>query len=120
MMQAFARVSEIDDKKIDPVPAWETTTSFEGWKKEILIWTRAKGRQERKTQMLIEYLKKDSDRKGLKELVINEFVENEHFKYEEIDSIQTILEKIREHIDDSKWNKTVQLVKRFQRVQAEG
>ena len=44
---------------------------------------------------------------------INEFVENEHFKYEDKEAIQTIMEKIRELIDDSKWNKTVKLVKDF-------
>ena len=45
MMQAFAKVTDVDDKKIDPVPTWDETTSFEGWKKEIMIWTRAKGRR---------------------------------------------------------------------------
>ena len=98
---------------IDPVPTWEESSSFEGWKKEILIWMRAKGRQEGKTQMLIEYLKKETFRKGLKELVINEFVENEDFQYESIDSIPTILKKIKEYIDESKWNKTFKLVKDF-------
>ena len=37
MFQAFSRVNENDDKKIDPVPMWEESTSFEGWKKEIMI-----------------------------------------------------------------------------------
>ena len=113
MVHAMARVNENDDRKIDPVPMWEETTSFEGWKKELMIWSRAKGRQERKTQLLVEYLKKETTRKGLKELVINEFVENEDFKYESPDSIQFILDKIKVFIDESKWNKTVKLVKDF-------
>ena len=80
MVEALTRVNEHDDKKIDPVPTWEETTSFEGWKKEISIWSKARGRQERKTQMLVEYLKKDS-RSGLKEVIVNEFIENESVQY---------------------------------------
>ena len=110
MFQAFSRVNENDDKKIDPVPMWEESTSFEGWKKEIMIWSRARGRPERKTQLLVEHLKKDTIRKGLKEMVINEFVENEAFQFENPDAIKIILEQIKEFIDETKWNKTIKLV----------
>ena len=113
MFQAFSRVNENDDKKIDPVPMWEESTSFEGWKKEIMIWSRARGRPERKTQLLVEHLKKDTIRKGLKEMVINEFVENEAFQFENPDAIKIILEQIKEFIDETKWNKTIKLVKDF-------
>ena len=113
MVNAMTRVNDNDDKKIDPVPIWDETTSFEGWKKELLIWSRARGRQERKTQLLVEYLKKETSRKGLKELVVNEFIENENFHYEASNAIQCILDKIRDFMDESKWNKTVQLVKDF-------
>ena len=112
MVQAMNRVNSNDDKKIDPVPTWEESTSFEGWKKEVMIWSKAKGRPERKTQMLVEYLKKDT-RKGMKELVVNEFIENEEFDYENETALNTILDKIKDFIDESKWNKTIKLVKDF-------
>ena len=118
MVQALTRVNEKDDKKIDPVPTWDETTSFEGWKKEIMIWSKAKGRQERKTQMLVEYLKKDA-RKGLKELVVNEFIENEQFNYEDQNALIAILEKIKEFVDESKWNKTIKMVKDFKNFKQE-
>ena len=40
------------------------------------MWSRSKGSSVRKVQLLIEYLEKDNKR-GLKELVITEFVETE-------------------------------------------
>ena len=62
--------------------------------------------------MLLEHLKKDQ-RKGMKELIVNEFIENEDFKYEDGNSIEIILDKIKDFIDETKWNKTVKLVKEF-------
>ena len=118
IVEALSRVNNQNDKKIDPVPTWEESISFEGWKKEILIWCKARGRQERKTQMMVEYLKKDS-RQGLKEMIVNEFIENEDFNYEDTNSIKTILSKIKEFIDESKWNKTLKLVKDFKNFRQE-
>ena len=40
--------------------------------------------------MLLEYLKKDP-RKGLKELAVNEFIENEQFSFEEENALSIIL-----------------------------
>ena len=116
MMSTVVEALSRDDKKIDPVPTWDESTSFEGWKKEIKVWSKSKGRQERKTQMMIEYLKKDP-RKGIKELVVNEFIENESFQYESTSAIDNILQKIKEYIDDTKWNKTVAAVKEFDELE---
>ena len=118
MVQALSRVNVEDDKKIDPVPTWEESTSFQGWKKEILIWSKARGRPERKTQMLLEYLKKDP-RKGLKELAVNEFIENDQFSFEDESALSVILNKIGDFIDESKWNKTIKLVKDFKNFKQE-
>ena len=70
----MSRVNTEDDKKIDPVPTWEESTSFQDWKKEITIWRKA----ERKTREDLEYLKKDP-RTGTKELAVNEFIEHNQF-----------------------------------------
>ena len=43
---------------------------------------------------MIEYLKTDK-RKGMKEMVINEFIENPYFWYEDNRAIEIILENIK-------------------------
>ena len=112
MIETLNRFSDnnVSNAKPDPVPEWDEDESYDGWHKEVKVWSRSKGSSVRKVQLLIEYLKKDNKR-GLKELVITEFVENREFDFEANDSIDVILNKVEDHIRESKREKTILLVK---------
>ena len=111
VIEAWTRANANDHRKIDPVPVLDESTSYGGWKKEVLIWSKAKGRQDRKTQLLIEYLKKCLSSKGLRDLAINKFIEHYDFEYENPNASEIILEKVKEHFEESRWKKTLSLVK---------
>ena len=44
---------------------------FDGWRNKVMVWTRARGGQERKMQAVLEQLKKDQSTKCLKEMIVN-------------------------------------------------
>ena len=105
-------VREAKDKKLEPVPSWDEIVSLDGWIRSVKIWAKITACSEKKTQALLEALKKEK-RDGLKEMVIAEFIENLDFKYEDPDSIDKILNKIKDWLDDSKWTKMTSLVEDF-------
>ena len=112
MIETLNRFNENngDNAKIDPVPSWDDDESFEGWYKEVKVWSKSRGKAVRKVQLLVEYIKKDSKR-GLREVVITEFIENKDFDFEDDRALETILKKVKEHIQESNWKKTIALVK---------
>ena len=59
------------DDKIAPPPVWTSTLSFQAWKKSILVWDESYSNRSaaKKFQILTENLKKDTEHKGLKELI---------------------------------------------------
>ena len=63
-----------DDKKLDPPPSWDENMSPEAWARYVRIWNKAEVKHYRKAQALIEDLKKNDKKKGLKELIVNEIV----------------------------------------------
>ena len=97
------------DRKIDPPPAWEESMSVQAWIKSVKIWAQVQARPERKVMMLLELLKKEDKRVGVKQMIISEICENLEFDYQSEDGIKIILEKISEFMDDSKWNRCVEL-----------
>ena len=99
-----------DAAKIDPVPVWDDDESFEGWSKEVKTWFKSKGKGVRKIQLLIEYLKRDTKR-GLRDIVITEFVENKDFEFDDANGLNKILKAVKEHFQESAWKKTLVLVK---------
>ena len=105
-------VREVSDKKLEPPPTWDNGVSLDGWIRSVKVWARNNARPEKKTQALLEALKKDK-REGLKEMVIAEFIENEEFQYEDSNVVDNILGKIKEWLDDSKWTKVTHLVGEF-------
>ena len=58
-------------------------------------------------------LKKDEKKKGLKEMIVSEIIENKNFDYKDGEVIKNILEKIGEFVEESEWTKNVALAKEF-------
>ena len=58
-------------------------------------------------------IKKDTDHSGLKELIIQEVIENEDFDYRKEDVVKVILDKIENFVEESKWTKNVRLAREF-------
>ena len=73
-------VREGTDKKLEPPPSWDEQVSLDGWIRSVRIWARNNVKPEKKTQALLEALKKEK-RDGLKEMIIAEFIENNDFQY---------------------------------------
>ena len=105
-------VREVGDKKLEPPPTWDEGVSLEGWIRSVEVWSKNKARPEKKTQALLEALKKEK-REGVKEMVIAEFIENQNFCYEDIQGVEKILRKIKEWLDESKWKKVTNLIDNF-------
>ena len=70
-----------DDRKLDPVPEWEKSDSFEGWRRRVKRWADNNAKPERKAEMLLASLKKNNEKIGLKEFVKAEFEENSRFDF---------------------------------------
>ena len=66
------------------------------WKKQVLEWADNNHRPLIKANKLIEMLKKDSDHPGLKEVVIQQVVENTEFDKRKPDVIENILKIIED------------------------
>ena len=81
-----------------------------------MVWARAREHQERKTQAILEQLKKDQTRKGLKEMVVNEFIENSELEYSGSDTIWEIMTKIKEFVNKYKGWKIVKWVNEFKQL----
>ena len=67
----------------------------------------------RNAQALIEMLKKDNQRKGLKEMIVNEVLENRSFDLEDTNVVENIIEKIREFVQETKWSRNMLLANEF-------
>ena len=63
--------------------------------------------------MLIEMLKKDEKRKGLKEMIVSEIVEDREFDYRDEKVVDTILDRIEEFMEESKWTRNLNIAKDF-------
>ena len=116
MVQELRRIGEErqDDRKLDPPPAWEDTISFDAWARSVNIWSEVKAKPQRKAQLLIEMLKKDEKRKGMKEMIVSEVVENREFDYKDENVIENILSKIKDFMEESEWTRNVALAKDFE------
>ena len=81
-----------EDRKLDPPPVWEESISFEAWSRSVLVWADVNVKPQRKAQLLLEMLKKDEKKKGLKEMIVSEIIENKNFDYKDGEVIKNILE----------------------------
>ena len=106
-----------DDMKLDPPPSWDETMSPEAWARHVRIWNKAEVKPYRKAQALIENLKKNEKRKGLKEMVVNEIVENDEFDLESNEVIENIIKKVKDFLQDSRWSRTIVLANEFCKFQ---
>ena len=102
-----------DDKKLDPPPTWDENMSPEAWARYVRIWSKAEVKPYRKAQALIEELKKNDKRKGLKEMIVNEIIENQDFDLESPEVIENIISKVKDFLQDSKWSRTILLADKF-------
>ena len=117
------RVGEerLEDRKLDPPPVWEESISFVAWSRSVQVWSDVNVKPQRKAQLLIEMLKKEEKKKGLKEMVVSEIIENKDFNYKDPDVITNILKKIEEFMEESEWTRNVSLAKEFEKLsQKEG
>ena len=76
-------------------------------------WSDSNLKPSKKANLLLEMLKRDADHNGLKELIIQEVIENEDFDYRKPNVIIDILNKIEGFVEESKWTKNVRLAKEF-------
>lgn len=102
-----------DDKKLDPPPSWDENMSPEAWARYVRIWNKAEVKHYRKAQALIEDLKKNDKKKGLKEMIVNEIVENQEFDIESADVVENIIKRVQDFLQDSKWSRTILLADEF-------
>ena len=110
-MERLIRNGERNTKVREP-PVWGCE-SFQAWRRRILIWDEETSIPEKKATMLIESLKKNVEQKGLKEMTEQDIIEDPNFDYKDGDVIKTIMDKIEEFIDESKWSKMIKLNKEF-------
>jgi len=68
-----------------------------------------------KNQVLLKQINKDKTWKGLKEMIVNEFLENAELKYSNKDTIEDIMGKVKEFVNENRWSKTVKLVNEFKK-----
>ena len=113
MVEAIAKLGDNADRSRDPPPAWEKTISFSGWRRSVEMWSDNNTKPSKKANMLLEMIKKDTDHDGLKEMIIHEVIENEEFYNQNVDVIKTILDKINEFVEETKWKKNVRLAREF-------
>ena len=109
-------VREIADNrkdKLDPPPTWDAEMSIEAWARYVRIWNKAEVKPYRKAQALIEDLKKNDKRKGLKEMVVNDIIENQEFDLESVYVVENIISKVKDFLQDSRWSRTVILADEF-------
>ena len=115
MVRELRKIDEqrFDERKVDPPPEWEQSMSFDAWSRSVLIWAEIRAKPQRKAQVLIELLKKEK-KKGVKDIVISEIVENREFDYKDDRVIEHILEKIKEFLEESEWSRKLVLAKEFE------
>jgi hypothetical protein len=73
-----------------------------------------RAKPQRKAQVLIELLKKEK-KKQIKDVVINDIVENRDFNYKDERVIENILEKIKDFLEESEWSRNLTLAKEFEK-----
>ena len=113
VVEAFARYGDVSDKSKDPPPVWEKSISFAGWRRSVEIWSETSLKPAKKANLLLENLKKDTEHSGLKELIIQEVIENEEFDYRNENVVKNILDKIEAFVEESKWTKNVRIAREF-------
>ena len=113
MVDAFSKFGDMSDKGKDPPPVWEKTISFSGWRRSVELWSDSSLKPSKKAHLLLEMLKKDTDHGGLKELIVQEVIENEEFDFKRADVIKVMLDIIEAFVEESKWTKNVKLAREF-------
>lgn len=111
VVDAISKINENGDRGKEPPPTWEKTISFSGWRRSVEVWAESNLKPSKKANLLLENLKKDVDHCGLKEMIIQEVIENEDFDYKNEDVVKEILDKIEAFVEESKWTKNVKLAK---------
>ena len=100
------------NRKIDPPPTWDENMSVDAWARYVRIWNKVEAKPFRKVQALVEMLKKDS-KKGLKEMIVNEVIENKEFDLESRNAVENIIKKVREFTAESLWSRNVLIADEF-------
>ena len=88
MKEIFTRSND-GDRSRDPPPVWEKKISFKGWKRSVLVWADSGMKASRKANILIESLKKNEEKEGLKEMIVEEVIENQDFDYNDKYVVET-------------------------------
>ena len=90
-----------------PVPEWNKNLSFEAWKRSIKIWRESNPLEEtQKLTLILESLKKNTERVELKDWIIQEIDEDYNFDKKDENSILRLIKKMEGKFEVSKWKKT--------------
>ena len=90
-----------------PVPEWNRDMSFEGWKQKILNFKEQSSMNEnQKLILLLESLKKNTERQELKDWIIQEIDEDTTFNITHEEAITRLICKMEGKFKVSKWKKT--------------
>ena len=108
--EMFTRSND-GDRARDPPPTWEKKISFKGWKRSVLVWADNGMKPSRKANLLIESLKKNEEKEGLKEMIVEEIIENHDFDYNDRFVVENILVKIEKFMEESLWVRNVKLAR---------
>ena len=89
-----------------PVPEWNKELSFDAWKRNLESWSKeAMMTPGQKINLVVESLKKNSERSELKSWVIQDIEEDEKFDRNNQDSVRKLLEKMESKFKISSWKK---------------
>ena len=92
------------------MPEWEKEDTFDGWKRRIQRWADNNAKPERKAEMLLASLKKNSNKVGF---VKAEFEENSAFDFYNRNVVEKMLRAIEEFVEESKFSRVAETVKEF-------
>ena len=77
----------------------------------MLVWADSGMKASRKANFLIESLKKNEEKEGLKEMIVEEVIENQDFDYNDKYVVENILSKIEKFMEESLWVRNVKIAK---------
>ena len=90
-----------------PVPEWNQDMSFEAWKRKIFNFkAQSLMNENQKLILILESLKKNTERQELKDWIIQEINEDTTFDMTHEDAISKLIEKMEGKFEVSKWKKT--------------
>ena len=67
-------------------------------------------------QAVLEQLKKDKTRKGLKEMIVKKLIEYVEFEYSCRDAFLEKMTKIKDFVNENKWSKTAKMINEFEQM----